>query len=307
MKYALALFPGQGAQHPGMGVDLAERSAAARAVFDAASEAAGFDVLAVCRDASPAELSRTELSQIAIFTHSMAALAALREAGVTFEAAAGFSLGEYTALAASGVLTLEDGLRIVRRRGQLMQAAADAQDGCMAAVLGLEDAAVEAACESAPGIVLPVNYNCPGQLVIAGERAAVDAAAEACKSAGARRVMPLAVSGAFHTPMMAAAAKSLREYAAGFTFSAPTVPVYTNLTGEKLELCGLPAHLEQHMVSPVRWTRLMRNAMADGFTTGCEIGPGKTLTGFARKIAKELRVLPVETVENVESAANPAV
>lgn len=303
MRFALALFPGQGAQHPGMGADLAEGSAAARKIFDAASETAGFDVLAACRDSSPEELSRTELSQITIFTHSLAALAALEERGVAFEAAAGFSLGEYTALTASGVLTLADGLKLVRRRGQLMQAAADAQDGCMAAVLGLPDAVVEDACKTANGIVLPVNYNCPGQLVIAGERKAVDAAAEACKAAGARRVMPLAVSGAFHTPLMAAAAAQLREYAEGFSFSAPKIPVYTNLTGARLAADNLPAHFERHMVSPVRWTTLLQTAIADGFTSGCEIGPGKTLTGFARKIDKAFSCTPVETLEQAEQAA----
>ena len=303
MRYALALFPGQGAQHPGMGVDLAEQSAAAKRIFDAAGEAAGFDVLAACRDSAPDELSRTELSQIAIFTHSLAALAALEERRVTFDAAAGFSLGEYTALAAGGVLSLADGLRLVRRRGQLMQAAADAQDGCMAAVLGLPDETVEAACREAGGIVLPVNYNSPGQLVIAGERSAVEAASAACKAAGARRVMPLAVSGAFHTPMMQAAAAQLRAFVEGLTFQQPKMPIYTNLTGERLSVKEMPLHLEKHMVSPVRWTTLFNNAIADGFTSGCEIGPGKTLTGFARKINPEFRAVPVETFEQAAAAA----
>ncbi len=303
MRFALALFPGQGAQHPGMGVDLAQESEAARRIFDAAGEAAGFDVLAACRDSSPEELSRTELSQIAIFTHSLAGLAALEERGVTFEAAAGFSLGEYTALTASGVLSIADGLQLVRKRGQLMQAAADAQDGCMAAVLGLEDAAVEEACKNAPGTVLPVNYNCPGQLVIAGERAAVNAAAEACKAAGARRVMPLAVSGAFHTPLMQEAAAQLREFAKGFAFHAPQMPVYTNLTGERLTAGDLPAHFEKHMVSPVRWTSLLRAAIRDGYASGCEIGPAKTLTGFARKIDKGFQCVAVETIAQVAEAA----
>lgn len=303
MNYGLAMFPGQGAQHPGMGVDLAERSAAAKRIFDAAGEAAGFDVLAACRDSSPEELSRTELSQIAIFTHSLAALAAMEERGVTFSAAAGFSLGEYTALTASGVLSLADGLRLVRRRGQLMQAAADAQDGCMAAVLGLDDAAVEEACRNAGGVVLPVNYNCPGQLVVAGERAAVEAASEACKAAGARRVMPLAVSGAFHTPMMGEAAEALCAFAGELEFHQPKMPVYTNLTGGRLEVQGMPAHLRQHMVSPVRWCTLMQNAVRDGYASGCELGPGKTLCGFARKIDKGFHAVQAETFTQVEAAS----
>lgn len=303
MNYGLAMFPGQGAQHPGMGVELAEQSAAAKRVFDAAGEAAGFDVLAACRDSSPEELSRTELSQIAIFTHSLAALAAMEERGVTFSAAAGFSLGEYTALTASGVLSLADGLRLVRRRGQLMQKAADEQDGCMAAVLGLTDAAVEEACRKAGGVVLPVNYNCPGQLVIAGERPAVDAASEACKAAGARRIMPLAVSGAFHTPMMEEAAAALCAFAGEMEFHQPKMPVYTNLTGGKLEVGEMPAHLRRHMVSPVRWCALLQNAIRDGYVSGCELGPGKTLCGFARKIDKGFHAVQAETFTQIEAAS----
>ncbi|MBP3310881.1 MAG: ACP S-malonyltransferase [Butyricicoccus sp.] len=304
MTYGFALFPGQGAQHPGMGQSLYEGSAAAREVFACASDVAGLDVAKLCFEGTQEELSRTVNSQIAIFTHSMAALAALREAGVSFEACAGFSLGEYTALAASGIVSLEDGIKIVRKRGQVMQAAADAMDSGMAAVLGLDDSVIEQVCaEVTCGIVRPVNYNCPGQLVIAGERAALNEAIEKCKAAGARRALPLAVSGAFHTPLLAEAAAELRAFLADFTFSAPTMPVYSNLDGQLLDVSDMPAHLEQHMISPVRWKTLMANGMAAGLKTGCEIGPGKTLTGFAKKIDKELSVLPVETMENVESAA----
>ncbi|MGM9613299.1 MAG: ACP S-malonyltransferase [Butyricicoccus sp.] len=304
MTYGFALFPGQGAQHPGMGQSLYEGSAAAREVFACASDVAGLDVAKLCFEGTQEELSRTVNSQIAIFTHSMAALAALREAGVSFEACAGFSLGEYTALAASGIVSLEDGIKIVRKRGQVMQAAADAMDSGMAAVLGLDDSVIEQICaEVTCGIVRPVNYNCPGQLVIAGERAALNEAIEKCKAAGARRALPLAVSGAFHTPLLADAAAELRTFLADFTFSTPTMPVYSNLDGQLLDVSDMPAHLEQHMISPVRWKALMANGMAAGLKTGCEIGPGKTLTGFAKKIDKELSVLPVETMENVESAA----
>lgn len=304
MTYGFALFPGQGAQHPGMGQSLYEGSAAAREVFACASDVAGLDVAKLCFEGTQEELSRTVNSQIAIFTHSMAAFAALREAGVSFDACAGFSLGEYTALAASGIVSLEDSVKIVRKRGQVMQAAADAMDSGMAAVIGLEDSVVEQACaEVSCGIVRPVNYNCPGQLVIAGERAALNEAIEKCKAAGARRALPLAVSGAFHTPLLTEAAAELRAFLADFTFSAPALPVYSNLDGALLEIGDLPAHLEQHMISPVRWKTLMANGMAAGLTTGCEVGPGKTLTGFAKKIDKELSILAVETMENVESAA----
>lgn len=304
MTYGFALFPGQGAQTPGMGESLFDKSQAARAVFDRASEVAGLDIAKLCFSGTQEVLSRTVNAQIAIFTHSMAAYEALREAGVSFSVCAGFSLGEYTALTASGILSLEDGVRIVQKRGQVMQRAADSFDSGMAAVLGLADAAVEEACAKVQhGTVLPVNYNCPGQLVIAGERAALDEAIENCKAAGARRVLPLAVSGAFHTPLLKDAAEELRVFLQDFTFRAPSIPVYTNLGGALLCADDLPAHLAAHMISPVHWHALMLNIMKAGFASGCEVGPGKTLTGFSKKIAKELTVFAVQTIENVESAA----
>ncbi len=304
MEYGFAFFPGQGAQAPGMGKDLFENSAAARLVFEEASDGAGLDVARLCFESDKETLSRTENSQIAIFTHSMAALAALRENGVTFRAAAGFSLGEYTALAAAGVITLADGVKIVSMRGKLMQQAADSIDGGMAAILGLDDAAIEDACAKVTsGIVRPVNYNCPGQLVIAGEKAALNDAIASCKAAGARRALPLAVSGAFHTPLMAKAAAELRAYVSDFTFAAPCMDIYSNLDGQVLHCADFPAHLEQHMISPVRWTRLVQNGMAAGLTTACEIGPGKTLTGFAGKISRELTCLPVADMAGVAAAA----
>ena len=304
MEYGFAFFPGQGAQAPGMGKDLYENSKAAGLVFEEASEGAGLDVAKLCFDSDKETLSRTENSQIAIFTHSMAALAALKEAGVTFRAAAGFSLGEYTALAAAGVVSLADGVKIVSMRGKLMQQAADSIDGGMAAILGLDDEKIEAACAAVTsGIVRPVNYNCPGQLVIAGEKAALAEAVENCKAAGARRAVPLAVSGAFHTPLMAKAAAELRAYVSDFTFAAPKMDIYSNLDGHVLDCTDLPAHLEKHMVSPVRWTLLVKNGMAAGLTTACEVGPGKTLTGFAGKISKELSCKAVQDMAGVQAAA----
>lgn len=303
MEYGFAFFPGQGAQHTQMGQALYESSEAARRVFDRASSVADLDVAKLCFESSQEELNRTVNSQIAIFTHSLACYEALKDAGVTFKACAGFSLGEYTALVAAGILSVEDGIRLVRRRGQLMQQAADSMDGCMAAILGLEDEQVEQACASVDGIVFPVNYNCPGQLVIAGERPAVEKAIAACKEAGARRALPLAVSGAFHTSLMAEAAKELRAFAQDLTVHEAVMPIYTNVTGEKLEVTDLPAHLERHMCSPVRWKSLVANGMADGLTTGVEIGPGKTLAGFAKKISKELTLRTAETPEDVAAVA----
>lgn len=305
MEYGFAFFPGQGAQAPGMGRDLFDNSTAARQVFEEASEGAELNIASLCFDSDKATLSRTENSQIAIFTHSMAALAALKEAGVTFQAAAGFSLGEYTALTAAGVVSLMDGIKIVAMRGKLMQQAADSTEGGMAAILGLADEKIEAACAAVTdGIVQPVNYNCPGQLVIAGEKTALAQAIANCKEAGARRAVPLAVSGAFHTPLMTKAAAELRAYVQDFSFAPPKMDIYSNLNGEILSCTDLPAHLEQHMISPVRWTQLVRNGIAAGLLTACEIGPGKTLTGFAGKIDKTLSCRSVSEMTDMQAAAS---
>lgn len=301
-----SFFPGQGAQFSGMGQTVYQESTAARRIFECASDVAGQSVSDLCFSGTKEELSRTINSQIAIFTCSLAVLAALQERGVTFDACAGFSLGEYTALAASGILSMEDALRLVTKRGELMQAAADETDGCMAAVLGLSDPAVEQICAETDGVVLPVNYNCDGQLVIAGTTDAVSRAVDSCKQAGARRAVPLAVSGAFHTPLMAQAAAQLRSFAESMTVHEPSMPVYSNTDAQILSIKNLPAHLEQHMISPVRWKELVQNMMADGHTAALEIGPGKTLTGFARRISKQLACTPVESHESVLAVTQSA-
>ena len=246
-----AFFPGQGSQFPGMGQTVYPESTAARRVFECASDVAGQSVSDLCFSGTKEELSRTINSQIAIFTCSLAVFSALQERGVTFDACAGFSLGEYTALAASGILSTEDALRLVTKRGELMQAAADETDGCMAAV-------------------------------------------------------PLAVSGAFHTPLMAEAAAQLRTFAESLTIHVPTIPVYSNTDAQILSIENLPAHLEQHMISPVRWKELVQNMMSDGHTAALEIGPGKTLTGFARRISKQLTCTPVESNDSVLSVCQSA-
>lgn len=298
-----AFFPGQGAQYPGMGQSVYQASAAAQQVFACASDVTGQSVTKLCFESTKEELSRTVNSQIAIFTCSVAVLEALKEQGVQFDSCAGFSLGEYTALAASGILSLEDALRLVQKRGELMQQAADQTDGCMAAVLGLPDETVEHICAETDGVVLPVNYNCDGQLVIAGTKQAVQSAVDACRAAGARRAVPLAVSGAFHTPLMAEAAAQLRTFAQTLTVHTPSMPVYSNTTAQLLSVTDLPAHLEQHMISPVRWKSLVQNMLADGHSSALEIGPGKTLTGFARRISKQLSCTPAESMESVRAAA----
>ena len=306
MEYGFAFFPGQGAQAPGMGKDLYENSKAARLVFEEASDGAGIDVAKLCFDSDKETLSRTENSQIAIFTHSMAALAALREAGVTFKAAAGFSLGEYTSLAAAGVVTLADGVKIVSKRGKLMQHAADTIDGGMAAILGLEDAKIEEACAAVKnGIVRPVNYNCPGQIVISGLKEAVETAAVKLKEAGARRVIPLNVSGPFHSSLLEQAGEELGKELEQVDFSDLQIPYVTNVTAEYVtDITKTKELLARQVASSVRWQQSMELLIADGVDTFVEIGPGRTLAGFLRKINRGVKVYNVGTWEDVDKVVN---
>lgn len=302
MTYDLALFPGQGAQHIGMGKEIYEASPVAQDIFNCASDISHTDVKKLCFETDINELSKTINSQIAIFTHSIAVYSVLKERDIKFRACAGFSLGEYTALTAANVMSFEDGIKIVAKRGQVMQKSADKIDGAMYAILGLDDEIVEKSCAQVTnGVVLPVNYNCNGQIVIAGEKQALEKAAELCKQNGAKRVLPLAVSGAFHTPLLKDAAQELKEFLKDIKFSKPTMPIYTNVTGQTLNNQDIASHLEQHMISPVRWKTIMQNCVKSKLMTGCEIGVGKTLTGFAKKIDKEISIFPIETMENVET------
>ena len=302
MKLAV-LYAGQGAQHPGMGKEFYESSPAFRAAFDSA--ALDFDLHRVCFEDPDGVLNQTEYTQPCMVAFACGVTAVLAEHGVQPAYAAGLSLGEYSALEAAGVFTAKQAIELAAYRGKAMADAAKGIDCGMTAVLGLDRIALSACCEqaSALGCVQICNYNCPGQLVIAGEKAALAEAIENCKAAGARRALPLAVSGAFHTPLMAKAAAELRAYVADFTFSAPKMDIYSNLDGKVYDCSDLPAHLEQHMISPVRWTQLVKNGMAAGLTSACEIGPGKTLTGFAGKISKELTCKTVQDMAGVQAAA----
>ena len=295
------VFSGQGAQYSGMGKSLYEHSAAAKNVFDTA-ESIRPGTKNQCFSGTLEKISITKNTQPCLFCVDLAAAEALREAGITPDMTAGFSLGEVAAVTFAGIFTTEEGFSLVTKRGEAMQAAAEQADSAMAAVLKLPNEKVEELCRMHQS-VFPVNYNCPGQLVIAGEKAALAEAIENCKAAGARRALPLAVSGAFHTPLMAEAAAELRAFVSDFTFSAPTMDIYSNLDGQVYDCSNLPEHLEQHMISPVRWTRLVQNGMAAGLTSACEVGPGKTLTGFAGKISKELTCKPVQDMAGVAAAA----
>ncbi len=279
------LFPGQGSQAPGMGADLYAASPEARALFDAADAVLGLSLTGLMFGDDAEALKPTEITQPALFTHSLAADAALRARGIRPGVAAGHSLGEWSALAAAGAVSFEDGLRAVRRRGELM---AQARSGAMSAVLGLDAAALEAACQAATeageGVVVPANYNDPGQIVISGDAAAVARAGALCTEAGAKRVVPLPVSGAFHSPLMADARAAFAETLDALTISAPTCPVVLNVTAAATtDPDEIRTRLLEQLTSPVRWAQSL-GAMAEmGATRYVEVGTGAVLSGLVRR------------------------
>lgn len=295
------LFSGQGAQYPGMGVTLCEAFAEARGVYERASDALGFDVLALSRAGEAARLAQTGVSQPLIFTLSLAAAAVLAAHGVKADAGAGFSLGEVSALAALGAVEETAGFAVIRARAAAMQKAAEETGGTMFAILGAENAAVEAACAQAPGFAAPVNYNCPGQIVIAGEEAAAAAAAQTLAEAGAKTVR-LAVNAAFHSTLMETAAAAFYDAVKDVPFAAPRVPLYSNVTGKKLTESDFPAYLRRQMTSPVRFSDEMAAMAADGFDTFLELGPGKTLCGFIRRGVKGAATFAVGEAAGMEKA-----
>ena len=285
-----AVFPGQGAQFVGMGKDLYEQSALAKSYFDKANDILGFRITDVMFEGDAEALKRTEVTQPAIFIHSV--VEALLE-GDSFNPSmvAGHSLGEFSALVASGVLTFEDGLKLVAQRAQAMQEACGLQRGTMAAVLGLEDAVVEEVCDSIEGVVVAANYNCPGQLVLSGAYEAVELACEKRKEAGAKRALILPVGGAFHSPLMAPAKEALASAIEATTFSSPKCPIYQNVSATAVtdsEL--LKAQLIAQLTAPVKWTQSVQQMIEDGATSFTEYGPGKVLQGLIKKIDRSAEV-----------------
>lgn len=293
------LFPGQGAQHVGMGQDLYEELPAARAVFDAADAALGFPLSRLCFEGPEDELTRTVNTQPALVTHAIGALVGAIEAGsVTAGPAfvAGHSLGEYAALIATRAVPFEAGLRLVRERGRLMQEACDTVPGTMAAIIGLEAGPLAEVC-AAHGASL-CNVNAPGNVTIGGTREAVEAASAAATEAGASRVVPLNVAGAFHTPLMQPAADGMRAVLAGATFAAPAVPVVSNVTAQALTAGSAFAdELVDQITSPVQWVDSVRAMLDGGVTSFVEFGPGRVLTGLVRRIERDA------TLRNVGTAA----
>lgn len=300
MNSIALLFPGQGVDYRTADPALL-RHPQVQDIFSAASEALGEEVAALC---APEREQNPDIAPMVIFGLEAAMIRLLQVQNIPVAAAAGFSLGEYAALCAAGVFSPLDGVKIVAKRTELMNAAAKKNPGGMVAVLGLTDEAAEHICAATPGFVRAVNYNCPGQIVLAGEQEALEKAAASCLAAGARRVVPLTVSGAFHTQLMAEAAESFKQYLQGFAFNAPAFPVYGNGTGRPVTAgTDIPVHLAAHMVNPVRWGTLFENMANAGFVRFAEVGPGNTLAGFAKRIAKEAEVIPLPGPQAVEALA----
>ena len=277
------VFPGQGAQFPGMGKDLYESNAVARELMDKANEILGFQLTDIMFNGTIEELQQTKVTQPAVFVYSVAQ--ALSQ-GEVFkpDMVAGHSLGEFSALVASGCLRFEDGLRLVYARAMAMQACCDAVAGTMAAIIKLDDNTIERICEETEGLVVAANYNCPGQVVISGEKEAVMAACEKMKEAGAKRALPLQVGGAFHSPLMEPARKKLAEAIEATTFHTPICPIYQNVDARPhTDTDEIKQNLLLQLTSPVRWTDSVLQMKADGMTEFEECGPGQVLTGLINK------------------------
>ena len=282
------IFPGQGAQFTGMGLDLYENSSLAKQLFEQANEILGFSITNIMFEGTADELKQTKVTQPAIFLHSVILAKTLGEAFKP-EMVAGHSLGELSALVANGVLTFEDGLKLVSKRALAMQKACEAQESTMAAVLGLDDVVVEETCASVDGVVVAANYNCPGQLVISGETSAIDKACELLTEKGARRALKLPVGGAFHSPLMEPAREELAAAINNTTFSEPTCPVYQNVVAKAvINSEEIKENLIAQLTAPVRWTQCIQAMIADGGTEFIEVGPGKVLQGLMRKIDRSV-------------------
>jgi len=302
MSKTALLFAGQGAQVVGMGKDLAAALPAAKSWFDRANAALGYDLASICFDGPEAELTKTENAQPGIFLVSWVAFELLKERvpALQFQATAGLSLGEFTALTAAGAMSFEDGLRVVRQRGKFMQEACDVTKGGMAAIIGLEEAPTREVCAEA-GVVL-ANLNCPGQLVISGEADKIAKACELATARGAKRALALPVAGAYHSPLMASAQAKLRTELVNVKLSAPRVPVISNVTGQPHAGLGeMTTRLVEQVTSSVRWEESMRYLLAQGFTRFIELGPGAALTGFMKRIDKSAQMFNVAGVASLEA------
>lgn len=302
MSKTALLFAGQGAQAVGMGKDFADNFPSAKSWFDRANAALDCDLASICFNGPEAELTKTENAQPGIFLVSWVAFQLLRERvpGLAFNATAGLSLGEFTALTAAGAMSFEDGLRVVQQRGRFMQEACEATHGSMAAIIGLDEAKTREVCDVA-GVEL-ANLNCPGQIVISGEAEKINQACELAKSKGAKRALPLMVAGAYHSKLMSSAQPKLKAALDCATLSSPKASVISNVTGEPHgEISEIKTRLVEQVTSSVRWEDSMRHLLAQGFTRFIELGPGAALSGFMKRIDKNAQMLNVADLASLEA------
>ena len=282
------VFPGQGAQFVGMGKDLYDNNAQAKELFEKANEVLGFRITDLMFEGTEDDLKQTKVTQPAVFLHSVI-LALTMGDEFKPDMVAGHSLGEFSALVAAGALPFEQGLKLVEARALAMQKACEAAPSTMAAIIGLPDEKVEEICATSDGVCVPANYNCPGQVVISGEIAAIEAACEKFKEAGARRALPLKVGGAFHSPLMEPARAELAEAIEAADFSAPRCPIYQDVDAKPhTDPAEIKANLLQQLTAPVRWSHIVANMVADGMTEAEELGPGKVLQGLIGKTSREV-------------------
>lgn len=283
------VFPGQGAQYPGMGKELFATNPVAKRYFLRANEILGFEITQIMFEGTPEDLKQTKVTQPAVFLHSI--INALSKDNFSPEMTAGHSLGEFSALVANGVLDFEDGLRLVAQRSLAMQKACEQEPSTMAAIIGLADEKVEEICAETEGVVVAANYNCPGQLVISGQIAAVNLACEGMKTAGAKRALLLPVSGAFHSPLMEPARAELAEAIAATEFKLPRCPIYQNVDAKgNTDVLGIKSNLIAQLTSPVKWTQCVEQMIKDGSTSFYESGPGNVLQGLIKKVNREMQV-----------------
>ncbi|RCX20023.1 [acyl-carrier-protein] S-malonyltransferase [Anaerobacterium chartisolvens] len=304
------IFPGQGAQYVGMGKQIAQEYACADDIFDQASEALGFDVRKMIFDSDDETLKITENTQPAILTVSIACMQPLLEKGIKPDVVAGLSLGEYSAHVAAGTMDFKTAVSLVKKRGKYMQEAVPAGVGAMAAVLGLDSETVKECCKmaSSAGVAEPANFNCPGQVVVAGEVKAIEKVVELCKEKGAKRSMLLPVSAPFHCSLLKPAGEKLSAELDGIQLAPMKLPVVTNVTAEYItDYAQVKELLIKQVSTSVLWEECVRTMLADGVDTFVEIGPGKVLSGFIKKISKDVRVLNVEDIESLEKALSELV
>jgi [acyl-carrier-protein] S-malonyltransferase len=290
------VFPGQGAQFPGMGKDLYENSAEAKALFEKANDILGFKITDIMFDGTVDDLKQTKVTQPAIFLHSVLLAKSLKDFAP--EMVAGHSLGEFSALVANGTLTFEDGLQLVYKRALAMQKACEIEPSTMAAIVGLDDEIVEKVCAEIDDIVVAANYNCPGQLVISGSVAGIDKACEILSEKGAKRALKLVVGGAFHSPFMEPAREELAAAIESTTFSNPICPVYQNVDATPVsDPEVIKKNLIAQLTAPVKWTQIVNNMIADGATSFTEVGPGSVLQGLVKKVDRGMTTIGINSYQ----------